>query len=58
MLVSSLTKIQAGKEALSHLYNESASTMEILAVLKAWAEVSASQFIMGILEIVNKHLRP
>ncbi|KAM6201344.1 HEAT repeat-containing protein 5A [Rhynchocyon petersi] len=39
LLVSSLTKIQAGKEALSNLYNESASTMEILAVLKAWAEV-------------------
>ncbi|XP_045425121.1 HEAT repeat-containing protein 5A isoform X6 [Lemur catta] len=39
LLVSSLTKIQAGKEAVSHLYNESASTMEILAVLKAWAEV-------------------
>ncbi|XP_017393099.1 HEAT repeat-containing protein 5A isoform X5 [Cebus imitator] len=39
LLVSSLTKIQAGKEAPSHLYNESASTMEILAVLKAWAEV-------------------
>ncbi|XP_074145667.1 HEAT repeat-containing protein 5A isoform X2 [Sminthopsis crassicaudata] len=39
LLVSSLTKIQAGKEALSQLYNESASTMEILAVLKAWAEV-------------------
>ncbi|XP_033265812.1 HEAT repeat-containing protein 5A isoform X5 [Orcinus orca] len=39
LLVASLTKIQVGKEALSHLYNESASTMEILAVLKAWAEV-------------------
>ncbi|XP_033621011.1 HEAT repeat-containing protein 5A isoform X2 [Fukomys damarensis] len=39
LLVSSLTKIQAGKEGLSHLYSESASTMEILAVLKAWAEV-------------------
>ncbi|XP_076983119.1 HEAT repeat-containing protein 5A isoform X3 [Tamandua tetradactyla] len=39
LLVLSLTKIQAGKGALSHLYNESASTMEILAVLKAWAEV-------------------
>ncbi|XP_051001840.1 HEAT repeat-containing protein 5A [Acomys russatus] len=39
LLVSSLTKIQAGKEALSYRYNESASTMEILAVLKAWAEV-------------------
>uniref|UniRef100_A0A8C4PIM0 HEAT repeat-containing protein 5A n=1 Tax=Equus asinus asinus TaxID=83772 RepID=A0A8C4PIM0_EQUAS len=57
LLVSSLTKIQAGKEALSHLYNESASTMEILAVLKAWAEVSASQLITGILEVVSKHLR-
>ncbi|EDM03384.1 similar to RIKEN cDNA D930036F22 gene (predicted) [Rattus norvegicus] len=39
LLVSSLMKIQAGKEALSQLYNESASTMEVLAVLKAWAEV-------------------
>lgn len=39
LLVSSLLKIQAGKEALSQLYNESASTMEVLAVLKAWAEV-------------------
>ncbi|TFK12533.1 2',5'-phosphodiesterase 12 [Platysternon megacephalum] len=38
LLISSLTKIQAGKEAQSQLYNESASTMEILAVLKAWAE--------------------
>uniref|UniRef100_A0A452TZB0 HEAT repeat-containing protein 5A n=1 Tax=Ursus maritimus TaxID=29073 RepID=A0A452TZB0_URSMA len=53
LLVSSLTKIQAGKEALSHLYNESASTMEILAVLKAWAEVSASTFITGISESVR-----
>ena len=51
-------KIQVGKEALSHLYNESASTMEILAVLKAWAEVSMSQFMTRILEVVNKHLRP
>ena len=58
MLVASLTKIQVGKEALSHLYNESASTMEILAVLKAWAEVSMSQFMTRILEVVNKHLRP
>ncbi|XP_019374461.1 PREDICTED: HEAT repeat-containing protein 5A isoform X1 [Gavialis gangeticus] len=39
LLVSSLTKIQAGKEAQSQLYNESTSTMEILAVLKAWAEI-------------------
>lgn len=31
--------------------------MEILAVLKAWAEVSASPFITGILEVVNKDHR-
>uniref|UniRef100_A0A8C3IRN7 HEAT repeat-containing protein 5A n=1 Tax=Chrysemys picta bellii TaxID=8478 RepID=A0A8C3IRN7_CHRPI len=42
LLISSLTKVQAGKEAQSQLYNESASTMEILAVLKAWAEVNES----------------
>nr|XP_033808052.1 HEAT repeat-containing protein 5A isoform X2 [Geotrypetes seraphini] len=39
LLVASLSKVQAGKEANNQLYNESASTMEILAVLKAWAEV-------------------
>ncbi|XP_061223600.1 HEAT repeat-containing protein 5A isoform X4 [Neopsephotus bourkii] len=39
LLVSSLLKVQAGKEAQSQQYNESTSTMEILAVLKAWAEV-------------------
>ncbi|XP_029454843.1 HEAT repeat-containing protein 5A isoform X1 [Rhinatrema bivittatum] len=39
LLVASLSKVQAGKEAHNQLYNESASTMEILAVLKAWAEV-------------------
>ncbi|XP_010709961.1 HEAT repeat-containing protein 5A isoform X3 [Meleagris gallopavo] len=39
LLVSSLVKVQAGKEIQSQQYNESTSTMEILAVLKAWAEV-------------------
>uniref|UniRef100_A0A1W7RGW1 HEAT repeat-containing protein 5A n=1 Tax=Agkistrodon contortrix contortrix TaxID=8713 RepID=A0A1W7RGW1_AGKCO len=39
LLVTSLTKVQAGKEAQNQLYNEGTSTMEILAVLKAWAEV-------------------
>ncbi|XP_066486738.1 HEAT repeat-containing protein 5A isoform X2 [Tiliqua scincoides] len=39
LLVTSLTKVQAGKEAQTQLYNEGTSTMEILAVLKAWAEV-------------------
>uniref|UniRef100_A0A452TZ44 HEAT repeat-containing protein 5A n=1 Tax=Ursus maritimus TaxID=29073 RepID=A0A452TZ44_URSMA len=60
LLVSSLTKIQAGKEALSHLYNESASTMEILAVLKAWAEVSSvrngSYSSDGLLDLVHTDL--
>ncbi|KAM6462239.1 HEAT repeat-containing protein 5A isoform 2-T2 [Liasis olivaceus] len=39
LLVTSLSKVQAGKEAQNQLYNEGTSTMEILAVLKAWAEV-------------------
>ncbi|NXK89235.1 HTR5A protein, partial [Formicarius rufipectus] len=39
LLVSSLVKVQAGKEAQNQQYNESTLTMEILAVLKAWAEV-------------------
>lgn len=40
LLVSSLDKVQAGKGSSSQLYSESATTMEKLAVLKAWAEVS------------------
>jgi hypothetical protein len=55
LLVSSLTKIQAGKEALSQLYNESASTMEILAVLRAWAEVSAPSWTVGIMKTSTHH---
>ncbi|XP_060553128.1 HEAT repeat-containing protein 5B-like isoform X2 [Ruditapes philippinarum] len=38
LLVSSLGKLNAGKSQCA-LYNESASTMEKLAVLRAWAEV-------------------
>ncbi|XP_071963983.1 HEAT repeat-containing protein 5B-like isoform X2 [Antedon mediterranea] len=38
LLVSSLSKLQAGKGS-SLVYSESASTMEKLAVIKAWAEV-------------------
>uniref|UniRef100_A0A8B9T076 HEAT repeat-containing protein 5B n=1 Tax=Anas platyrhynchos TaxID=8839 RepID=A0A8B9T076_ANAPL len=41
LLVSSLDKVQAGKGSSSQLYRESATTMEKLAVLKAWAEVKA-----------------
>ncbi|KAL0968979.1 hypothetical protein UPYG_G00220780 [Umbra pygmaea] len=39
LLASSLVKVQAWKEVPSQLYNEGTSTMETLAVLKAWAEV-------------------
>uniref|UniRef100_A0A8D0HG90 HEAT repeat containing 5B n=1 Tax=Sphenodon punctatus TaxID=8508 RepID=A0A8D0HG90_SPHPU len=39
LLVSSLDKVQAGKGSSSQLYRESATTMEKLSVLKAWAEV-------------------
>ncbi|XP_070179925.1 HEAT repeat-containing protein 5B-like isoform X2 [Littorina saxatilis] len=38
LLVSSLAKLNTGK-ARTQLYNESASTMEKLAVIRAWAEV-------------------
>lgn len=40
LLVSSLDKVQTGKGSSSQLYRESATTMEKLAVLKAWAEVN------------------
>lgn len=39
LLVSSLVKVQSGRDSNSHLYNEAATTMETLAVLKAWAQV-------------------
>lgn len=39
LLVSSLVKVQAGWDKADRLYNESTITMEMLAVLKAWAEV-------------------
>lgn len=45
LLVSSLDKVQAGKGSCSQLYSESATTMEKLAVLKAWAEVSCRALI-------------
>ncbi|XP_068109960.1 HEAT repeat-containing protein 5A isoform X2 [Hyperolius riggenbachi] len=38
LLLSSLSKVQMTKEA-SSVYSESTSTMETLAVLKAWAEI-------------------
>uniref|UniRef100_A0A8B9PYS1 HEAT repeat containing 5A n=1 Tax=Apteryx owenii TaxID=8824 RepID=A0A8B9PYS1_APTOW len=63
LLVSSLVKVQAGKEAQSQQYNESTSTMEILAVLKAWAEVSVmlcnnntASSASGLLDLVQADL--
>uniref|UniRef100_A0A674CEQ8 HEAT repeat-containing protein 5B n=1 Tax=Salmo trutta TaxID=8032 RepID=A0A674CEQ8_SALTR len=45
LLVSSLDKVQAGKGSSSQLYSESATTMEKLAVLKAWAEVRWFEYV-------------
>ncbi|XP_032821133.2 HEAT repeat-containing protein 5B isoform X4 [Petromyzon marinus] len=39
LLVSSLSKVLAGKGGACQLYSESSGTMERLAVLKAWAKV-------------------
>uniref|UniRef100_A0A669P5E6 HEAT repeat-containing protein 5B n=1 Tax=Phasianus colchicus TaxID=9054 RepID=A0A669P5E6_PHACC len=53
LLVSSLDKVQAGKGSSSQLYRESATTMEKLAVLKAWAEVTISYYIFKCLKRFN-----
>lgn len=45
LLVSSLGKLNAGKSQCA-LYNESASTMEKLAVLRAWAEVRIVKYFV------------
>uniref|UniRef100_UPI0037E9B09A HEAT repeat-containing protein 5A n=1 Tax=Semicossyphus pulcher TaxID=241346 RepID=UPI0037E9B09A len=39
LLASSLAKVQAGRDMPGQVYNEATTTMETLAVLKAWAEV-------------------
>jgi len=44
LLVSSFTKLKDSRDA-SPIYSESASTMEKLSVLKAWAEVCESDFV-------------
>ena len=46
LLVSSLAKLKDGKD-ISPLYSESASTMEKLAVLRAWAEVRGWSLLIG-----------
>lgn len=43
LLVTKLSKFSAGTNAAVQLYNEAATTMEKLAVLKAWAEVCKSR---------------
>lgn len=43
LLTSSLAKVQAEKNRWSQLFNEATTTMETLAVLKAWAEVRREQ---------------
>lgn len=49
LLASSLIKVQTGRDTLSQRYNEATATMETLAVLKAWAEVSV--FLLLILKL-------
>lgn len=39
LLVTKLSKVGQAKDSSLQLYNEAATTMEKLAVLKAWAEV-------------------
>uniref|UniRef100_A0AAX7UCG0 HEAT repeat-containing protein 5A n=1 Tax=Astatotilapia calliptera TaxID=8154 RepID=A0AAX7UCG0_ASTCA len=63
LLVSSLAKVQSGREASSQLYNEAAAAMETLAVLKAWAEVyivavqrSKQKERAGLLKLVQSEL--
>uniref|UniRef100_A0A8C4LKZ8 HEAT repeat-containing protein 5B n=1 Tax=Equus asinus asinus TaxID=83772 RepID=A0A8C4LKZ8_EQUAS len=61
LLVSSLDKVQAGKGSSSQLYRESATTMEKLAVLKAWAEVTTeglSLLTMGKLDSLITLVQP
>uniref|UniRef100_A0A7N9AYU1 HEAT repeat-containing protein 5B n=1 Tax=Mastacembelus armatus TaxID=205130 RepID=A0A7N9AYU1_9TELE len=53
LLVSSLDKVQAGKGSSSQLYSESATTMEKLAVLKAWAEVRLKTLIRALYHIYD-----
>lgn len=44
LLVTKLSKVGQAKDSSLQLYNEAATTMEKLAVLKAWAEVPFLSF--------------
>ncbi|CAH1791410.1 unnamed protein product [Owenia fusiformis] len=57
LLVSSLAKLKTGK-GNSQLYSESASTMEKLAVLKAWAEVYIEAMDQEKERLANKDTAP
>lgn len=48
LLTSSLAKVQAEKNTSSQLFSEATTTMETLAVLKAWAEVSVPTYAQQI----------
>lgn len=52
LLVSSLEKLREGNTR-PQLYNESLSTLERLAILKAWAEVYRMLFFIFNMEIVK-----
>lgn len=45
-MVTKLSKVGEAKDSSLQLYNEAATTMEKLAVLKAWAEVLFIAFDM------------
>lgn len=48
LLTSSLAKVQAEKNTSSQLFSEATTTMETLAVLKAWAEVGVFSYLKWI----------
>lgn len=54
LLVSSLDKLH--KASSTSVYNESASTMEKLAILKAWAEVYFFSKLYVTLKFLQHHI--
>jgi len=57
LLVSSFTKLKDSRDA-SLIYSESASTMEKLSVLKAWAEVCDVSVALTLSLVVSDHHVP
>lgn len=58
LLASSLIKVQTGRDTLSQRYNEATATMETLAALKAWAEVSVFLLLIWKLYLMCKNATP